>query len=53
MKALILAAGYGTRLHPLTQFRPKAMLPLLGKPMLRHVIETLKAAGMTDIVLVV
>ncbi|MFX0168784.1 MAG: bifunctional sugar-1-phosphate nucleotidylyltransferase/acetyltransferase [Candidatus Hodarchaeota archaeon] len=53
MKALILAAGYGTRLHPLTQFRPKAMLPLLGKPMLDHVIDTIKAAGITEIVLVV
>ena len=53
MKALILAAGFGTRLHPLTQFRPKAMLPLLGKPMLHHVIDTVKAAGMTEIVLVV
>jgi bifunctional UDP-N-acetylglucosamine pyrophosphorylase/glucosamine-1-phosphate N-acetyltransferase len=53
MKTLILAAGFGTRLHPLTQFRPKAMLPLLGKPMLHHVIDTVKAAGMTEIVLVV
>jgi bifunctional UDP-N-acetylglucosamine pyrophosphorylase/glucosamine-1-phosphate N-acetyltransferase len=53
MKALILAAGFGTRLHPLTQFRPKAMLPLLGKPMLHHVIDTVKAAGVREIVLVV
>ena len=53
MKALILAAGFGTRLHPLTQFRPKAMLPLLGKPMLHHVIDSVKAAGITEIVLVV
>jgi len=53
MKALILAAGYGTRLHPLTQFRPKPMLPLLGKPMLHHVIDSLRDAGFGDIVLVV
>jgi bifunctional UDP-N-acetylglucosamine pyrophosphorylase/glucosamine-1-phosphate N-acetyltransferase len=53
VKALILAAGYGTRLHPLTQHRPKAMLPLLGKPMLHHVIDTVHEAGMKDIVLVV
>ncbi len=53
MKALILAAGYGTRLHPLTQYRPKAMLPLLGKPMLHHVIEIVREAGMKEIVLVV
>lgn len=53
MKALILAAGYGTRLHPLTQMRPKAMLPLLGKPMLSHVIDSVREAGITDIVVVV
>ncbi len=53
MKALILSAGYGTRLHPLTQYRPKAMLPLLGKPMLHHVIDTVREAGLTEIVLVV
>jgi bifunctional UDP-N-acetylglucosamine pyrophosphorylase/glucosamine-1-phosphate N-acetyltransferase len=53
MKALILAAGYGTRLHPLTQYRPKAMIPLLGKPMLHHVIDSVLDAGMKDIVLVV
>ena len=53
MKALILAAGFGTRLHPLTQFRPKAMLPLFGKPMLYHVIDTLREAGFTELVLVV
>ncbi|MDO8122929.1 MAG: sugar phosphate nucleotidyltransferase [Candidatus Hermodarchaeota archaeon] len=53
MKALILSAGYGTRLHPLTQYRPKAMLPLLGKPMLHHVIDTVREAGLTEIVVVV
>lgn len=53
MKALILAAGFGTRLHPLTQFHPKAMLPLLGKPMLHHVIDTLREIGIKEIVLVV
>ena len=53
MKALILSAGYGTRLHPLTQYRPKAMLPLLGKPMLHHVIDTVRETGLTEIVLVV
>jgi len=53
MKALILAAGYGTRLHPLTQFRPKAVLPLLGKPMLHHVIDTLSETGFKEIIVVV
>jgi len=49
----VLAAGYGTRLRPLTRFRPKAMLPLLGRPMLHWVIDTLREAGFTDIVVVV
>jgi UDP-N-acetylglucosamine diphosphorylase/glucosamine-1-phosphate N-acetyltransferase len=53
MKALILAAGYGTRLHPLTQSRPKAMLPLLDKPLLHHVIDSIREAGLKEIVLVV
>ncbi len=53
MKALVLAAGFGTRLHPLTQSHPKAMLPLLGKPMLHHVIDTLREIGTKEIVLVV
>ncbi len=53
MKVLVLAAGFGTRLHPLTQFHPKAMLPLLGKPMLHHVIDTLRDVGFKEIVLVV
>ncbi len=53
MKALVLSAGYGTRLYPLTKFRPKAMLPLLGKPLLEHVINTLKAAGFSELILVV
>ncbi|MFX1490904.1 MAG: bifunctional sugar-1-phosphate nucleotidylyltransferase/acetyltransferase [Promethearchaeota archaeon] len=53
MKALILAAGHGTRLHPLTQSRPKAMLPLLDKPLLQHVIDSVQKAGLKEIVLVV
>ncbi|MFW9986625.1 MAG: bifunctional sugar-1-phosphate nucleotidylyltransferase/acetyltransferase [Candidatus Odinarchaeota archaeon] len=53
MKTLILAAGHGTRLHPLTQSRPKAMLPLLDKPLLHHVIDSVQEAGLKEIVLVV
>jgi len=41
MKAVILAAGKGARLHPLTLTTPKPMLPLLGKPLLEHIIDDL------------
>jgi len=49
MKALIFAAGLGTRLRPLTDDRPKAMVDIAGKPMLQHVIERVAAAGFDDI----
>lgn len=49
MKAMIFAAGLGTRLRPLTDHMPKALVPVAGKPMLQHVIERLKAAGFHDI----
>lgn len=50
MKAMIFAAGLGTRLKPLTDTLPKALVPLAGKPLLQWQIEHLKAAGITDIV---
>ena len=49
MKALIFAAGLGTRLRPLTDDRPKAMVEIAGRPMLQHVIERVAAAGFDDI----
>ena len=49
MKALIFAAGLGTRLKPLTDDRPKAMVEIAGKPMLQHVLERVAAAGFDDI----
>jgi len=50
MKAMILAAGYGTRLRPLTYTIPKPMLPLGGRPLIAWLVEALIGAGTTDIV---
>lgn len=49
MKAMIFAAGLGTRLKPLTDRMPKALVPLCGNPLLLWQIEMLKKAGLTDI----
>ncbi|MCE5334825.1 MAG: NDP-sugar synthase [Desulfobacteraceae bacterium] len=51
MRAMILAAGLGTRLHPLTSVRPKVLVPLLGVSMLRFWVERLHACGFEDVVL--
>ncbi len=49
MKAMILAAGKGSRLAPLTQTTPKPMLPLAGKPLIEWQIEALSRAGFSKI----
>ena len=51
MKAMILAAGRGERLRPLTDTTPKPMLPINGKPLLEHHINRLAAAGIDEIVI--
>ena len=51
MNAFIFAAGLGTRLKPLTDTMPKALVPVAGKPLLAHVIEKLKVAGCKKIVI--
>ncbi|CAZ84588.1 unnamed protein product [Tuber melanosporum] len=53
MKALILVGGFGTRLRPLTLTLPKPLVEFGNKPMILHQVESLAAAGVTDIVLAV
>ncbi|AAY80011.1 bifunctional sugar-1-phosphate nucleotidylyltransferase/acetyltransferase [Sulfolobus acidocaldarius] len=52
MKAVILAAGSGERLEPVTQTRPKQFIPILGKPLISYVIEELRKLNL-DIIIVV
>ncbi|MCP4713488.1 MAG: NDP-sugar synthase [Deltaproteobacteria bacterium] len=49
MKALILAAGYGTRLRPLTTYLPKPLMPVVGQPLLGHVVARLKDCHVSGI----
>src|SRR3978361_1902682 len=53
MKVIILAAGYATRLYPLTQTQPKPLLSVAGKPMIDHVLDNLATAPGIDRVFVV
>lgn len=53
MKALILAAGYGKRLQPITDRIPKAMVEVNGKPLLTNALDCLTAIGITEIGIVV
>lgn len=52
MKAVILAAGRGTRLQPLTNNKSKVMLPLANRPLLEHIIHTLHSCSLQDIIIV-
>jgi NDP-sugar pyrophosphorylase family protein len=51
MKAMILAAGMGTRLRPLTDDRPKALVEVAGHPMLEIVLHRLRAAGVREVII--
>jgi len=51
MKAVIMAGGFGTRIHPLTINLPKPMIPLFNRPIILHIIELLKKHGIDELVL--
>ena len=53
MKVIILAAGYATRLYPLTLTRPKPLLPVAGQPMIDYVLDNLAPIGGLDRIYVV
>jgi len=53
MKAFILAAGDGTRMQPLTASMPKSLLSVAGKPLIQHMLETLKACKIKDVTILV
>ena len=52
-KAVLLAAGRGTRMRELTNELPKPMIAVRGKPILQHIIEGLRAAGVTQFLIIV
>jgi NDP-sugar pyrophosphorylase family protein len=51
MKAMILAAGIGSRLQPITNSIPKALIPLNGTPLISYIINRLKSIGITEIII--
>jgi len=53
LKAVILAAGEGTRMRPLTYTRPKVMLPIANKPILEHLLIEAKKAGISEFIFIV
>ena len=52
-KAVLLAAGRGTRMRDLTEALPKPMLDVHGKPVLQHIVEGLRDTGLTNLLIVV
>jgi mannose-1-phosphate guanylyltransferase/phosphomannomutase len=50
MNAVVMAGGQGTRLRPLTSNQPKPMLPIVGQPMMQHVLRLARSHGLTDVV---
>ncbi len=52
-KAVIPAAGFGTRFLPATKSQPKEMLPIVDKPTIQYVVEEAVEAGITDILMII
>jgi len=52
MKAIILAAGEGSRLRPLTNDRPKALVPFQGRPLIEYALDSLRCLGIDEIIIV-
>lgn len=52
MKALILAAGYGTRLYPLTKDTPKPLLVIKNKPILEYILKNIEEAGIAEVYII-
>src|SRR3989338_7457252 len=53
MKGIILHGGHGTRLRPLTHTGPKQLLPIANKPMSQYCVESLREAGVKDIIIII
>jgi mannose-1-phosphate guanylyltransferase/phosphomannomutase len=53
MKAVVMAGGEGSRLRPLTIMRPKPMVPIVGRPVMEHILNLLRGHGITDVVVTV
>ena len=53
MKAVVMAGGEGSRLRPLTVKRPKPMVPIVGKPVMEHILNLLKRHGITEVIVTV
>jgi len=50
MKAVVMAGGFGTRIQPLTNSRPKPMLPVVNRPMMENTMITLRDLGIKDFI---
>jgi len=53
MKAVVMAGGEGTRLRPLTSSRPKPMVPVVGRPVMEHILALLRRHGITQVIITV